>query len=971
MKYHAPSLRATAGVLLSSILCCAPPSAAGGTCRPQVPREPVFSGSETLATSLGGVGPGTPPAADLSLRPVEETTPSSRAAGDTRTFRGRVPPGEVAVVRLDPESGQTTVVAGTPWQLDETAAAAVDRAPAWLRDRLTDRLMRLDDDLRQSLAELILGVEDPRLVDEVAFAVAALSLDTLEDESFRPEALESNAAAVYAADEPLQYVELVDVGEADVDDDYHTTARYWMLDAEGEVQEVEIDRDTYYWYVAFPSFGSEAVTFVDPVTGDPADPEDGGVHWRSYFLDQGDDPTRRASTHFGTEYPSLIDDAMVSGWGPSAQGVLDAFEIDPLPLVVDAVTGAPTLVVFSYPGSYDDANVIATTMPLELAHRQGATELLDNMLRLGNASALLPESCHVAVIKDRDPWGEPTVVDALSDLGYGSVDVFGSDEIDELLASEEVYYKVVVPSAQPRALYEALADHREAFDEWLARDTYARSTVFQFHGAVDLDEPGDTWADLDLPGGFSCTDQATDLLDDLAVAGYPELLDVLRQTDHVVQWSDDRQSWSGSRPLDPDSSAVDLIGYFGSANSQDRCSEIPGYYRGPDGDDVGLNLDQTLRSPYAQRTLYLHFGNCGEAQDVLAAASRAALLPVSDVGGFVDDHVWNLLYVNGRWEPYTFYRSDGSTGFGGDLYYLPGTWAAVMEWRGDGAWTNRTAMFTETVPVSVHVVDAGGRPVDGAVVFTASDDHGSDPDTLVYATMGWTDGDGHIAIDLGAGRNYYLGVESPAGVWPGPEPNYVSRILTSSQCDEPGEEFTLDVELVSDEVVHVPGVEVVAPSPGDDPLALQVTLDAFLDGLEADNLLYGMRFVDYTAPGSVDLLLLDEAGMAALEAGEDVTALARWTGVAAVDEVLDLPTVREGEAYYLVASNAGRSGTSAFVAMDLALAGGSAGEPASTGGCRCAASPPRGHGLLVVAVVGVLVGLVRRRRGRGSAPARP
>jgi hypothetical protein len=872
--------------------------------------------------------------------------PAGTAGADT-AFRGRIPPGELVVVQLDQTSGQSAVVVGEQFNTSPVGEQALERAPAWIRSRLEDRLARLDGELSDELAQLILELEDPRIVDEVAFAIAAVSIDHLLSPEFDPDALVLNAEALYAVDEQLHYVEIIDVGTPDVDDDFHSHTRYRMVGAKGQPAEYEIPREVYYWYVVMPTFGAEQLALVDPVTGDVATADNGGEHWRSYYLFQDEDPKRCASTHFGMEYPTLIEEPMVDGWGPSAQGVLVDFEIDPIPLVVDPTSGDPVLALFSYPGVYYDANYIATTMPLELAYREGRPELLENMLRLGNASAHLTIYDSMAIIKDRDPFGEPTVEQALADLGCDYVDVFSSDEIDDVLDLSPQYTKVIVPSGQPRELYQALADSREQIDEWLVRDVYGLKTVFQFHGAVDLDQPGDVWFDLDIPGGFSCTDQAADQPDDLVLGGYPWLLDVLATTDHVVQWSDDKQSWSGLWPMDPEESAVQLLGFFSSQHIQDRCSEIPDYYQGPDNVDFGGGLDQVLRSPYPQRTLYLHFGNCGESQDILGAATRSALLPDSSVGSFVDDHVWNLTYMNGEWITFTIFRSDGGTSFGGNTYWSEDSWASVLEWRGDGKFSNRTALYTPVVTLEVVVTDMHGRPVDGASVVVASDAAGTDPDTLVYAMQAWTDLEGLTSIELGAGRNYYLGVASPAGFWPGPEENIVTQVLTAQECAEPGQVFPIDVELDGQGPLPPWEVEVVPPAAGD-TVPLTISSAVTEHSLEAWNKLYDLNFSEFGDGGQVDLVLVDEANLALLEAGAPFEALGSWPAASGVEEIVDVDRPAAGASLYLVASNATRYGHSAFAEIEVELPPAEQQAPPADGGsdesCGCYAVGARASG---------------------------
>ncbi len=96
-----------------------------------------------------------------------------------------------------------------------SAADAIARAPAWLRPDLRIQFDMLFADQQEELAALILGVEDPRILDEVAFMIAHVSPEILIDPAFYPELIVESAADLYAKDEVLDYVALMDVGVLD------------------------------------------------------------------------------------------------------------------------------------------------------------------------------------------------------------------------------------------------------------------------------------------------------------------------------------------------------------------------------------------------------------------------------------------------------------------------------------------------------------------------------------------------------------------------------------------------------------------------------------------------------------------------------------------------------------------------------------------------------------------------------------
>ena len=53
-----------------------------------------------------------------------------------------------------------------------------------------------------------------------------------------------------------------------------------------------------------------------------------------------------------------------------------------------------------------------------------------------------------------------------------------------------------------------------------------------------------------------------------------------------------------------------------------------------------------------------HNGNCGELQDLLTAAARAALIPCASWLNIAQDHVWNAFYHE-DWVHYEQWWSDG------------------------------------------------------------------------------------------------------------------------------------------------------------------------------------------------------------------------------------------------------------------------------------------------------------------------
>ena len=173
-------------------------------------------------------------------------------------------------------------------ELTPLGEQAVAATPRWLRHDVGIALRLQQPERADELAALILDAADPRHIDEIAFAIAHVSPEVMASDQFWPELLAENAALIYARDPQLDYVELIESGEAGVDDDFWTTTAYtWERD--GDLVAEEIDRDLYYWHVVHPRLEDEHPWYVDAWSpcGSPslqcaADPATGDS-WRHFL----------------------------------------------------------------------------------------------------------------------------------------------------------------------------------------------------------------------------------------------------------------------------------------------------------------------------------------------------------------------------------------------------------------------------------------------------------------------------------------------------------------------------------------------------------------------------------------------------------------------------------------------------------------------------------------------------------------
>ena len=150
----------------------------------------------------------------------------------------------LALVACTGEAAETPAVPALGVTLHEDALAltalaweAIARSPAWLTDDLVVAFDRLDPNLQDDLALLIVDNDEPWTWDEVAFAIAHTSPEVLSAAWFHPQLL-------YAPDDALDDLQIVDVGEPVVDPDDHSVTTYRVGSESGEVVERTVDRET-------------------------------------------------------------------------------------------------------------------------------------------------------------------------------------------------------------------------------------------------------------------------------------------------------------------------------------------------------------------------------------------------------------------------------------------------------------------------------------------------------------------------------------------------------------------------------------------------------------------------------------------------------------------------------------------------------------------------------------------------------
>jgi hypothetical protein len=216
--------------------------------------EPAEAGGATRLAV-----PGRPP---VPASPVSDPRPLLPDSGwtllDSLVLHAMIPAGQRLAVVFDSatESLRDTLL---PQFLNDSATMAVAIAPDWLQDDLADNFRRLGAAQQSRYAEAILNCPDKRYYDEVCFQVAHLAPGTLS--SMNAQILADNVQQAYQVDPELQYVDIVDYGDAMQGGNYYSTTRY-RVRVQNETTWVEIPRDIYYWWVIMPKGTDELPQYV-------------------------------------------------------------------------------------------------------------------------------------------------------------------------------------------------------------------------------------------------------------------------------------------------------------------------------------------------------------------------------------------------------------------------------------------------------------------------------------------------------------------------------------------------------------------------------------------------------------------------------------------------------------------------------------------------------------------------------------
>ncbi len=869
---------------------------------------------------------------------------TSAARADTLSEQGRIPSGGVESVgfvawRVDAADGSITEARSATAGLSARSQEALEIVPAWIRGDLADLLSRVSIVDQTFIADTILGLTDPRILDEVAYTFAYLAPEQLEASRPYLDLVVENAQWIYDLDPLLDYVTLVDEGIAGVDADWYTTAEYVVL-VDGVETVVRLPRELYYATIVHPVLGGERLLRVLPPEGvhDPA-----GLSWRSYaWQDDGQMSYERPLFMNEPVRIEQEDLAAMDFGGPAATSVLTGPVRSYGDVIRDAASGDPVLLEFVGEGGgccsdsvpNPNGHVFATTLALERAAAAGDDDLLRALLGAGPGNvALRPDllassslgdavDMRILVVRDRIPYGlgSDPVQDGLEALAIAPVDVVDSATFATLPLvttaapfMPDTYTKIVVPSDQPVELYGVLRDRADDLYEFVRR-----GGTFEFHG-----DSSEDWTDLEMPFGIDASPAS---VAGLEIGGFPLLSRVMQGASYL--WDGQHAVLPGERAFDPGEGAVARVGWWIASNMTWRVAEMKVYRR-----DAALE-----RGEQPARILYNHYGNCGELHFIFGAALRTVLVPTSLVGTSLDDHVWNEFHDTSEWIPFQATWSGGRTrlddwgvAYDADTGNTK-TISVMVGKRGDGYLENLLGRYPVTVDgeglidddysrhitLSASVVDAAGAPVDGARVIVISHYY-YDPTGWYVGTWGVTGPDGTVDITVGEGNDYAVRVDSPMGTIP-----------PTGGMDRWVSDWEAEAGLVFDRtfaydgsggnpVGRVPTLDVTErplDPPDGEVLHLGVDVQAGRELSYGVNYLREHSWREPIGPATVDVMVLTAEEYDLLASGEPFTAgvLERDVSATSLEVALD----PGGSDLFVVVANTGRVVNASEVSVELA-----------------------------------------------------
>lgn len=292
---------------------------------------------------------------------------------DSVSFEIRIPEGERCYLYLDVAGD--SLVSNIPAQgLTQLAQQAIDKTPEWLKVELADNLSRCSSSIQDTVSRVILNTSVP-YIDEVCFAAAHLAPQTLSNTYFDPELLLFNAQVLYANDDSLDYVEILDFPDS-------STTRYFVAESSAsgiDTFVVQLPKEIYYWFIVHPKLHKELPAYIDPNTGNPSPT---GYFWRDYLFNHAD-----------PGYPLLVDS--LKGWKTLWNNKRNSLDNGAVGRVTDWIKDVMEFT--SYP-HHDQ--------PVRIYHLHKGTCSVHSYLTAGTARACLIPATVTVAYRNNHKWNE-------------------------------------------------------------------------------------------------------------------------------------------------------------------------------------------------------------------------------------------------------------------------------------------------------------------------------------------------------------------------------------------------------------------------------------------------------------------------------------------------------------------------------------------------------------------------------------
>ena len=382
----------------------------------------------------------------------------------------------------------------------------------------------------------------------------------------------------------------------------------------------------------------------------------------------------------------------------------------------------------------------------------------------------------------------------------------------------------------------------------------------------------------------------------------PGIVIEARGNDHCwSEFRDDAWTETGWVQVEPVNTSIDYYGYYGDADGAYHRSR-----NGIDDDCDGLADDADRETDADEDGWTIADGDCHDGRpEVFPGATEVANSFDDNCDGVADEGLdpedvdadedgWSL--TGGDCDDTVASTNPDALDpapSGNRLFGLTGG-------RGDALVLNRTEQYVQTFELVVHVEDADGNPVDGALVWIIG------WSTTYASATGWwpvtemvSDATGTARMQLGYANEYAIRVDSNVGSWPAGD-DTIRPII-----DE-----WLDAGVVFEYTVTLPEADQPAGAPVDSVVDLgeatpdyRLTVSHATDGYrvaQVSRMLHDSFSLEHDG-GAVDVFVVDQWGYERFVDERDFAALSFVEGAETSEESVQISDDRE---WYVVAANA-------------------------------------------------------------------